>query len=369
MIFNSSNNTIPRAESCLLDEQTICATRSAIKAGMPVAIYSIPGECTLRWICGSKPRRSSLRLVAVDFDCPYSSGCIIYDEFSPQDILDGIDIKRTTVSQVFGETTDKRQYLADVNRLKSLLSSEGGKVVLSRVICGQSNALAEDCISVALSYFSVTPSNFNILIHTPETGTWIISTPERLLKIDRRTRAIETMALAGTLPAKNAGHVWDDKNIREQAIVANEIIRQLYDNGVTDITTTDSDVISGAVMHRCTSITGYVHDANDYSKLLDILSPTPALGGSPRHRAIRLIGQYEKHPRHLYGGYISIENERTAQSFVTLRCANINEAGQFCIYTGSGILSDSDAETEFDETSLKASILLNSILSQHQNNG
>lgn len=344
------------------DHNMLSAMRYALTAGLRAAIYSIPGTDGLHWICGNEPRLSSRRLVAVDFAKPYSSGIMICDGLSPQEALRATG-SATKAIPIYTDSTNETCYMADIESIKHLVAATGGKAVLSRVICGQSTALAKDTVAVALDYFKNAPDNFNILLHTPETGTWIISTPERLLNMDLCSGAVSTMALAGTMPTPSDGECqWDAKNIREQALVADEIVRQLSEADVHNIKTTTCDVTSGAVTHICTHIHGVAAKAETYRELLDTLSPTPALGGWPRKAALDIISKYERHPRRLYGGYISVEDDKAIQAFVTLRCAHTDNQGRYCIYTGSGILANSDAKAEKDETTLKVSSLLHSIL-------
>lgn len=344
------------------NREILPAMRHALTAGLRAAIYSVPGTDGLHWICGDEPRLSSRRLVAVDFARPYTSGIVIYNGLTPVEAFRATGTEKTT-APVCADSTDEALYMADIENIKHAVAANGGKAVLSRIICGQSQALAKDTVAVALDYFKNTPNNFNILLHTPETGTWIVSTPERLLDMDLHSGAVSTMALAGTMPTPTDGKCrWDAKNIREQAMVADEIIRQLNKAHVHDIRTSTCNVASGAVTHICTYIYGNAASPEAYRELLDILSPTPALGGWPREAALALIRKYERHPRRLYGGYISVEDDTTAQAFVTLRCTHTDNRGQYCIFTGSGILENSDAEAERDETTLKASGLLHSIL-------
>lgn len=343
-------------------QSILTAMRHALTSGLRAAIYSIPGSNRLRWICGDQPCLSSRRLIAVDFARPYSSGIAIYDGLTPDEALQATGTAETT-APICTDSTDETQYMADIESIKQAIAKRVGKAVLSRIICGQSQALAKDTVAVALDYFKRTPKNFNILLHTPETGTWIVSTPERLLEMKLDSCRISTMALAGTMPTPADGLCqWDIKNIREQAIVSDVIIRQLYRAHVHNIRTSTCNVASGAVTHICTHIYGRADSPKAYRELLDILSPTPALGGWPRNVALRLIRKHEKHPRQLYGGYISVEDDKTAKAFVTLRCARTDNQGRYCIYTGSGILLNSNAEAERDETALKASGLLHSIL-------
>lgn len=355
-----------KSKNCDLYDRThhdiLPAMRHALVSGLRAAIYSVPGSDNLHWICGDEPRLSSRRLVAVDFARPYASGTVIYDELNPDEALRAIGTTKTA-APISDESTDEAIYMAHIESIRHAMARDNGKTVLSRIICGQSQALAKDTVAVALDYFNNAPDNFNILLHTPETGTWIVSTPERLLDMDLHSGKISTMALAGTMPTPADGKCrWDAKNIREQALVADEIIRQLIEAEVRDIKTSTCDMVSGAVTHICTHIHGVADSPEAYRKLLDTLSPTPALGGWPRNAALQLISRYERHPRRLYGGYISIESDKTAQAFVTLRCAHTDNQGRYCIYTGSGILSDSNAEAERDETALKASALIHSIL-------
>lgn len=358
----SQTESQPRNLHSRASQNILKAMRHALTSGLRAAIYSIPGSDELRWICGDEPRLSSRRLVAVDFARPYSSGIAIYDGLTPDEALQATGTAMTT-APICTDSTDEAQYMSDIESIKQAVAKRTGKAVLSRIICGQSQALSKDTVAVALDYFKRTPNNFNILLHTPETGTWIISTPERLLKMKLDSGRISTMALAGTMPTPADGLCqWDIKNIREQAIVSDEIIRQLNKAHVHNIRTSTCNVTSGAVAHICTHIYATVDSPKDYRKLLDILSPTPALGGWPRYLALQLIRKYEKHPRQLYGGYISVEDDKIAQAYVTLRCALTDNQGRYCIYTGSGILSNSHAEAERDETALKASGLLNSIL-------
>lgn len=178
--------------------------RHALSSGLRAAIYSIPRSKSLRWICGDEPRLSIRRLVAVDFARPYSSGIAIYDGLTPDEALRATGTAKTTAT-ICTDSTDEALYMADIERLKCIVARSNGKAVLSRIICGQSQALAKDTVAVALDYFKNTPNNFNILLHTPETGTWIVSTPERLLDMKLDSGRISTMALAGTMPTPADG--------------------------------------------------------------------------------------------------------------------------------------------------------------------
>lgn len=131
----------------------------------------------------------------------------------------------------------------------------------------------------------------------------------------------------------------------------------------------------GIIQHLRRDITAVLPDGIDYSRLLDLINPTPALCGSPLEDALKDISDFELHTRDCYGGFIGIRRTTPAseayiekadsfRSFVNLRSARIflQPYGYFEILAGGGLLHGSDPLSEWAETKSKASRLL-SILS------
>jgi len=93
------------------------------------------------------------------------------------------------------------------------------------------------------------------------------------------------------------------------------------------------------------------------------LSPTPALGGFPRDKALQLIAQYEGMDRDKYGGAIGWFDARGNGVFaVAIRCAQFNDSRtQARLFAGGGIVADSDPQEEFAETQAKLQAMLAAI--------
>lgn len=314
------------------------------------AFVATPGN-DFRLFCddGLSPLRGNDRFVAVPWNESWSNGVVIRDtacEWEP------------FISNSTGRRPDKstvrEKYLRNIASLVEELKQTGGKTVISALVCGrfgQSPAVVMDNV---LEYLFNAPADcYRCLFSTPQTGTWLVVSPETLANIDLHGKILSTMSLAGTRPAGTGGD-WDVKNRDEQDMVTQFIIGCLKDNGLTDITAVSGTRQASAVEHIVTSIQARIGEGFDMPALLDSLSPTPALCGLPRAASLHRIAKIEDFPRLMYGGYTAVvEAGRQVTSAVTLRCASLDTLG-WTIYTGSGITPASGPEDEWDEIMLKA---------------
>lgn len=199
------------------------------------------------------------------------------------------------------------------------------------------------------------PSAFVYLFSTPETGTWIGASPELLL--ENKENMLRTMALAGTRPVSTPG-VWDSKNMQEHDVVTDFITRRFRESGVEPEISKMDTAPAGPVEHLLTEITGKACKDTDVSSLLDAMSPTPALCGQPRDKALRIIADHESFSRDFYGGYCGPwYADDDFNMFVTIRCAHISPS-RYALYAGGGIMPDSIPDDEWKETENKIKTLL-----------
>jgi menaquinone-specific isochorismate synthase len=93
-------------------------------------------------------------------------------------------------------------------------------------------------------------------------------------------------------------------------------------------------------------------------QMIDELFPTPATCGNPKLEAMRIIENIEEHTRGLYAGVIGWYGyDDYAEFFVPLRCG-LYRNHQAHIFTGCGIMQDSDDEREYIESEMKAKSIL-----------
>ena len=248
-------------------------------------------------------------------------------------------------------STSWEEYSHEVEEIiKDLKDDPESKVVATRTVVKEiSNFDIADIFYETCSRF---PESIVFCFSTPATGCWIGASPELLLS--GKPGTLESMALAGTR-AYGTQEPWDEKNIKEQSIVKDYIVKIFDNNGLTPSIEENFNQRAGSIEHICTPIKAKLNGGVNLGKLLKELSPTPALCGFPKDFALREIQRLENFERGCYGGFCgpfhSIEDFRFN---VVLRCASVTEKRQ-CLYAGGGITSRSNIQKEWEETNLKLS--------------
>lgn len=188
------------------------------------------------------------------------------------------------------------------------------------------------------------------LFYTPQTGTWLGSTPEIILSGEGKNW--HTVALAGTQRIKNGKlpESWDDKNKREQALVAQYIKSQLATLGITPHEEGPYTVRAAELVHLKSDFTFNLPNNSYLGDLLKLLHPTPAVCGLPKEKAYQFIRENEGYNRRYYSGFIGmLDLENGTDLYVNLRCMEIMD-NKLCLYAGGGLLSSSTLEEEWQET-------------------
>ncbi len=113
------------------------------------------------------------------------------------------------------------------------------------------------------------------------------------------------------------------------------------------------------IQHIYTPIRGELKQAEGVLSVVEVLHPTPALGGDPRDIAMQVISDLEPIPRGWYGAPVGwIDSNLDGQFSVAIRSAVAQES-RVWVYSGAGIVGDSVPQKEWDETALKFRPMLN----------
>ena len=111
------------------------------------------------------------------------------------------------------------------------------------------------------------------------------------------------------------------------------------------------------LQHLATSFSGHLNVNRNLFDLVQVLHPTPAVGGVPREKAMDLIRNLEG-DRGWYAGPVGwIDHRGNGQSSVAIRSAII-QGNHATLFAGSGIVAGSNAKMEEQETELKFKPLL-----------
>ena len=112
------------------------------------------------------------------------------------------------------------------------------------------------------------------------------------------------------------------------------------------------------IYHLYTEISGRLKNKTHILDLLTKLYPTPALLGSPYNNAFKKIDQYEKINRGWYGGCIGLYDDNGNGEFYVPIRSGLIKGKNITLFTGSGIVSKSNARKEWEETTLKLEHIL-----------
>jgi menaquinone-specific isochorismate synthase len=110
-----------------------------------------------------------------------------------------------------------------------------------------------------------------------------------------------------------------------------------------------------------TPIHGRLRQPAGILPIAEILHPTPALGGTPRHLAMQFISEVEPVPRGWYAAPVGCIDHNLDGAFaVAIRSAIVQDR-RVWLHAGAGIVADSDPQKEWEETALKFRPMLNAL--------
>lgn len=272
-----------------------------------------------------------------------------------------------------GYSDERSRYAIDFENCHAQLrDGTFSKIVLAR--CSQVTATEH---LPALTLFARAcrkyPRMFVALFSTKRCGTWLVATPEILVRGNGRD--MQTMALAGTmrLSGRELGfdmegsHIgqndihWSTKNIKEQRYVET-YITECIEHYADDFTVEGPYTArAGDLVHLRSDIRFRLGDTTHIGDLLNTLHPTPAVCGMPKEATRDFIMHNESAPRDYYSGFAGmLDPDGDTALFVTLRCMKMEDvaAPDDCVaacrlYAGGGLLKDSTEQAEWDETEAK----------------
>jgi salicylate biosynthesis isochorismate synthase/menaquinone-specific isochorismate synthase len=209
------------------------------------------------------------------------------------------------------------------------------------------------------------PSCFIVCVGRGD-AAFVAASPELLVR--REGQRVSTMALAGSTrrsadPAVDA-HLGEQlirsaKDREEQVIVARRIEGALAPHALWIAASPDPVLVRVAnIQHLATPIRAQLAEPRDAIELLELLHPTPAVGGEPAARALELIPALEGLDRGWYAGPVGwVDATGDGELCVALRCALLRGSVAHC-YAGVGVVRDSEPAAELAETELKLQALL-----------
>ncbi|WP_421326277.1 aminodeoxychorismate synthase component I [Aeromonas veronii] len=208
---------------------------------------------------------------------------------------------------------------------------------------------------------------FSAFIRLPESALLSLS-PERFLLLDGRH--IETKPIKGTRP-RHPDPATDRQVARELAQAdkdrsENLMIVDLLRNDIGRVSRPGSVSVPHlfavesfpAVHHLVSTIHGELDERWQGVDLLRACFPGGSITGAPKIRAMEIIEELEPQRRNAYCGSIGYLSQHGRMDTSICIRTLIAEAGRLHCWAGGGIIADSDADSEYQETYDKVARIL-----------
>lgn len=243
--------------------------------------------------------------------------------------------------------------------LAAIANDDLTKVVLARAVDVTADA-PFDVPSILRRLQSQNPGCY-VFADATRDGVFLGASPELL--VTRSNSAVTSRPMAGTVPAgASEAALHTLKNEHEHQVVIDAVLDALTTAGVRIDTTTPSIATLSTVAHLATEIRGTATTDVSALDLARTLSPTPAVGGTPRETALAFISEHEHFDRGRYGGAVGwVDAQGNGTFAVTLRCGRIDGATAR-LYAGAGIVAGSEPESEWAETQAKLEPMLRALV-------
>lgn len=176
-------------------------------------------------------------------------------------------------------------------------------------------------------------------------------TPEYLFR--KEDLYVQTMALAGTAADSQHKLHEDSKEKWEHQLVVEEIKKLLTDLGEYRFSNIYTYSVGG-LSHLRTDFKLKLNKDVSFEKLCDVLHPTPALGGSPKEEALKLLMEFHSHSdsRNSFGAPFGVIKEEKGFCIVAIRNIQFLK-GTVYLGSGCGLVKESIMEREWDELKRK----------------
>lgn len=259
-------------------------------------------------------------------------------------------------------TEQRESWRRNVNQARAeMADGKLHKVVLARSEALHSPSGSFDAVATARALREGQEHCVSWMVRRHGGQAFVGATPEELVRL--HGSHLRTVALAGTR-SRGATPEEDEalgqelfaseKDRREQDLVVGAIAEALapFTTGL-DIPAVPEQALFRYVRHLRSTIRAEVRPQVSLLQLVESLHPTPAVGGLPRELALSTLTRLEAMDRGWYAGPLGWLSADGDGVFVVALRSALMRAGLAVAYAGCGLLAQSDADAEWDETGHK----------------
>ena len=198
------------------------------------------------------------------------------------------------------------------------------------------------------------PSPFASYLKLP--GLEIASASPELF-LEKKSELIKSTPIKGTAKTDSFGEKDRAENVMIVDLMRNDF-GVICEPGSVDVPRLLATESHPGLYHLVSDVIGRLREDISWPELAKALLPAGSISGAPKSSAIKSIKQIELVERGPYCGVIGwVENDQALLS-VGIRIFWSQDNGQINFGTGAGITYQSDPNSEWEETQLKASRLI-----------
>lgn len=213
----------------------------------------------------------------------------------------------------------------------------------------------------------VNPSPYLFYFETPR-RTLVGASPEALVRVTQGV--VSNRPIAGTRPRGKSSQedqaLWEelihDPKERAEHVMLVDLARndlgRVSEYGSVAVTEFMQPERYSHVMHIVSEVTGQLTSKFDALDALAASFPAGTLTGAPKIRAMEIIEELEPSSRGTYGGVVGYFSHRgDLDTCIAIRTLDVKD-GHVTVQAGGGIVADSSADREYEESLNKASAAL-----------
>lgn len=242
--------------------------------------------------------------------------------------------------------------------LGAIAAGDLDKLVLAREIVVRADH-AFDTRAVLVNLLDLHASARVFLVRGRRGQSFVGASPETLCVVsDGRLR---TEALAGTSRDDEVARLNTDKERLEHTIVVEGIRTSLAPlTRSFEQAAVPTVRAQGRLRHLQSAISAHLLPHVEPVDAARALHPTPAVAGAPAQRAVEWLAARESFARGWYAGAVGARSTHSLDLAVGIRSAWIHDRVAR-VFVGAGVVDGSIAAREWDETELKASVMLRAL--------
>ncbi|MBM7614941.1 aminodeoxychorismate synthase component I [Alkaliphilus hydrothermalis] len=284
----------------------------------------------------------------------------------------GVEINLTNKQQVELKANFTREdYIKTVNRVRDYIKS--GDIYQANLTQRFQCEIEETPFELYGKLRSINPAPFASFIDFGE-GHIVSSSPERFIQI--RNDIIETRPIKGTRPRGktpeedqfNRNELLNSEKDQAELLMIVDLERndlgKVSKNGTVKVTELFHLEEYPTVYHLVSTVQGEIKEEYDVIDCIKATFPGGSITGAPKIRAMEIIDELEPTQRNIYTGsigYIGLNGDVDLNIVIRTIVCKDNKA---YFQVGGGIVWDSDAEMEYEETLHKGSALMKALNSK-----